>query len=522
MPQHTDVCALVTRSTQVIDPHAPGLHRLLYRVICQYCMFLEIEIQALPAAIESVWENKKIPVVIDPSGRSDVFFRYGHTSVIDLKSVVVKSIGYKPPPPPRPTRARGKPKAKATRSVRSQRKRMMGSGKSTGSESRDTKVRNKQPKRMSSRTGRGAVGGRAPRKREQKQRATKAKTQTKTRLRAHRSTPDEIKASKKKTPNKTNAEGGTQAELTTHAAKAPESAVAAATTPPAEAPPAMANGSMTVRWNHYREEFKMQGGALEMAVVDDRFALSGVYTHYSIHLHKTKKIKERQMLPERNKRFEGLQDGAVYWLEIREDQDYLEEQRMLRSLRQSGVLGQTENGGQSAENSSKSNAKMKDAATREELLEQMRQRLVGSMKYGSTLVLCLHDAAPDLMQIFNHPKYFPTEKVFSVDEMRKKKNWASVVRDKDMMVQGASKNVRWFAVHKDFNVVVTMQHEENDRGRAVQHCLPWHRCEVIQVRQEDPCQALPESDDERDGDRMNCLPDFCKIYERDLEYKGAW
>jgi hypothetical protein len=77
---------------RAITAHAKGIPRLLFHLMSDYCLFLSIEIRALPLAVETAWQKNRIPVIIDPSGRADVFYRYGHSSLIDMKSVVVQSI----------------------------------------------------------------------------------------------------------------------------------------------------------------------------------------------------------------------------------------------------------------------------------------------------------------------------------------------------------------------------------------------------------------------------------------------
>eukprot|EP00471_Norrisiella_sphaerica_P012212 CAMPEP_0184495074 /NCGR_PEP_ID=MMETSP0113_2-20130426/30325_1 /TAXON_ID=91329 /ORGANISM="Norrisiella sphaerica, Strain BC52" /LENGTH=269 /DNA_ID=CAMNT_0026881105 /DNA_START=14 /DNA_END=823 /DNA_ORIENTATION=+ len=144
------------------------------------------------------------------------------------------------------------------------------------------------------------------------------------------------------------------------------------------------------------------------------------------------------------------------------------------------------------------------------LMEEMRTDLVAAMKHGRTLVVMMGDTAPDLLKTFSHPKFFPTQLIFQEQELRKEENWKAVVRDEDMIVEGASDNVRWFAVHEDFRVVVTMQHPKSEYGKALQHCVPWEFCSLVEVLHEEEPVMIVECEDT--PGEYNGLPDFSSIY----------
>mmetsp|Transcript_9752 Transcript_9752/g.15730 ORF Transcript_9752/g.15730 Transcript_9752/m.15730 type:complete len:146 (-) Transcript_9752:217-654(-) len=144
-------------------------------------------------------------------------------------------------------------------------------------------------------------------------------------------------------------------------------------------------------------------------------------------------------------------------------------------------------------------------------MEEMRKRLVAGMKHGSTLVVMMGDAAPCLLSKFSHSKYFPTREIFEIDKIRLQKHWSLVVRDEDMRVPGASENVRWFDVHKEFNVAVTFQLSESFYGKAIQHCLPWEFCNIVEILHDEVGKKEKNSGFQVD-DLDNGLPDFCSIY----------
>merc|ERR1712187_787376 len=107
--------------------------------------------------------------------------------------------------------------------------------------------------------------------------------------------------------------------------------------------------------------------------------------------------------------------------------------------------------------------------SKEELLEDMRRKLVNSMKYGKTLVISMQTSAADISERYNKSDSFPVPEVFMPKEIVKESVWSKFVKEKDK--EYANTNVKLFIVKPGFNVVITSQFSAEDYEEFLQNAL---------------------------------------------------
>jgi len=74
---------------------------------------------------------------------------------------------------------------------------------------------------------------------------------------------------------------------------------------------------------------------------------------------------------------------------------------------------------------------VKKSITKEEAREEMRQKLVSALKFGSLLQIDMADAAPDLIKDFCGADTFPTDIVLTPGAMDEEKNLEKILRPED-------------------------------------------------------------------------------------------
>lgn len=106
--------------------------------------------------------------------------------------------------------------------------------------------------------------------------------------------------------------------------------------------------------------------------------------------------------------------------------------------------------------------------TADEALEEMRQSLVNSLKWGNTLVISLQDTALAFKSTFTSPKAFPVNELLQNcgRKFLEEAQWSHVVREQDKEPYGV------FVPHQDFRVLVTSQFDLEDYEEFLQDSIP--------------------------------------------------
>lgn len=118
---------------------------------------------------------------------------------------------------------------------------------------------------------------------------------------------------------------------------------------------------------------------------------------------------------------------------------------------------------------------------REDLLEEMRKKLVNSMKYGKTLVLSMQNSAADISGTYNGANTFPVPEVFCPSKIVQERVWKDFVKPEDM--DHETTNIKFFQVEKTFQVVIISQFSKDDYASFLQDSLPLAQCKPIVLQE---------------------------------------
>eukprot|EP00350_Pseudokeronopsis_sp_OXSARD2_P011954 CAMPEP_0170556550 /NCGR_PEP_ID=MMETSP0211-20121228/17405_1 /TAXON_ID=311385 /ORGANISM="Pseudokeronopsis sp., Strain OXSARD2" /LENGTH=133 /DNA_ID=CAMNT_0010866961 /DNA_START=121 /DNA_END=520 /DNA_ORIENTATION=- len=110
-----------------------------------------------------------------------------------------------------------------------------------------------------------------------------------------------------------------------------------------------------------------------------------------------------------------------------------------------------------------------DAATEEEIMEELRRDLVVTMKSGDTYVLFLDKMCPDFKGKYCG-KMFPTDKIFNFNEWRKQSQYRSILtKEEDKDICG---NQGMMRMDDDFNIVILSNAEDQESQKSVMDSIP--------------------------------------------------
>jgi len=113
--------------------------------------------------------------------------------------------------------------------------------------------------------------------------------------------------------------------------------------------------------------------------------------------------------------------------------------------------------------------------------EEMRQKLVNSMKFGKTLVIAMQSSAADIVESYNGKDTFPVPEVFIPDQICNESVWKQFVKEEDMHYPNT--NVKIFIVKPEFQVVLTSQFSVEDYSDFLENALPLKYCKEILLKE---------------------------------------
>ena len=117
----------------------------------------------------------------------------------------------------------------------------------------------------------------------------------------------------------------------------------------------------------------------------------------------------------------------------------------------------------------------------ETVMEEMRSKLVNSMKFGKTLVIAMQNSAADIIGSYSGSSTFPVPEVFMPDRITDESVWSLFVKEQDMIYPNT--NVKIFIVKPEFQVVVTSQFPVEDYQEFLDNALPLKQCKEVLLRE---------------------------------------
>jgi hypothetical protein len=105
---------------------------------------------------------------------------------------------------------------------------------------------------------------------------------------------------------------------------------------------------------------------------------------------------------------------------------------------------------------------------REDVLDNLRRSVVGSLKAGVRFVLNFEDSAADFIEnnqsAYNDPEYFPTKDIFTPGAMQDEKKWSQIVRSSE-------KNGGFFFPNPEFTSAALSYFQEADYEEYLRESL---------------------------------------------------
>lgn len=117
----------------------------------------------------------------------------------------------------------------------------------------------------------------------------------------------------------------------------------------------------------------------------------------------------------------------------------------------------------------------------QKVMEEMRTKLVNSMKFGKTLVISMQNSAADIVESYNGKDTFPVPEVFMPDRITDESVWKQFVKEQDMVYPNT--NVKIFIVKPEFQVVVTSQFSVEDYQEFLEKALPLEHCKPLLLKE---------------------------------------
>eukprot|EP01083_Nonionella_stella_P217561 781033_1 len=113
----------------------------------------------------------------------------------------------------------------------------------------------------------------------------------------------------------------------------------------------------------------------------------------------------------------------------------------------------------------------------DDIMEDMRCKLVQSMKYGKTLVVSMQNSAADIVGNYSGKDTFPAPDVFIPTQITNETVWKEFVNEEDKIYPNT--NVKQFIVKPEFQVVITSQFSVQDYQEFLEQALPLKCCKVL-------------------------------------------
>lgn len=121
---------------------------------------------------------------------------------------------------------------------------------------------------------------------------------------------------------------------------------------------------------------------------------------------------------------------------------------------------------------------VKKGMTKEEAREEMREKLISSMKHGSMLQIDLGETAPDLLKDFCGLETFPTELVLTPGSLDELENVKPLLREQDYDEHGI------WAPRGKIEVVVTTDFAVAEYAEFLEDSIPLNKLSPIHIMPE--------------------------------------
>jgi hypothetical protein len=114
----------------------------------------------------------------------------------------------------------------------------------------------------------------------------------------------------------------------------------------------------------------------------------------------------------------------------------------------------------------------------EQCMEELRKKIVASLRYGQMLVLCLTNSATDFLQQFNDETNFPTQLIFDGVKILQKENYTKLIRNQDLDEHGQF----LLRCPESYQFVVTSAFQYEDVVDFLNDSIPLDKCIKVQVK----------------------------------------
>ena len=117
----------------------------------------------------------------------------------------------------------------------------------------------------------------------------------------------------------------------------------------------------------------------------------------------------------------------------------------------------------------------------DDIMEDMRCKLVNAMKYGKTLVISMQNSAADIVGCYNGKNTFPVPQTFIPKQITDEAVWKYFVKDEDKIYPNT--NVKQFIVKPEFQIVITSQFTVEQYEEFLNESLPLNHCKPILLKE---------------------------------------